>query len=76
MQIYFIFSASLNFKQPSASPLSRSTHGADDVGIYARGPMSHLFHTVHEQHYIAHVMAYAACVGPYKSTARCNRKKH
>ncbi|KAF2362399.1 Alkaline phosphatase [Trinorchestia longiramus] len=27
-------------------------------------PMSHLFHRLHEQHYIAHVMAYAACIGP------------
>ena len=28
------------------------------------GPMSHLFHRNHEQHYIPHVMAYAACIGP------------
>ncbi|XP_070197902.1 alkaline phosphatase, tissue-nonspecific isozyme-like isoform X1 [Littorina saxatilis] len=40
------------------------THGGEDVGIYATGPMSHLFHGVHEQNYIAHVMAYASCVGP------------
>lgn len=26
--------------------------------------MSHLFHRLHEQHYIPHVMAYAACIGP------------
>lgn len=29
------------------------------------GPMAHLFHRVHEQSYVAHVMAYAACIGPY-----------
>lgn len=25
--------------------------------------MAHLFHTLHEQNYIAHAMAYAACIG-------------
>lgn len=25
--------------------------------------MAHLFHSLHEQSYIAHVMAYASCVG-------------
>ena len=39
------------------------THGGEDVAIYALGPMSHLFHGTHEQNYIAHVMAYASCVG-------------
>ena len=41
------------------------------MGIYARGPMSHLFHGVHEQNYIAHVMAYASCVGDYSSPDQC-----
>ncbi|CAB1443495.1 unnamed protein product [Pleuronectes platessa] len=36
-----------------------------DVAIFAKGPMSHLFHGVQEQSYIAHVMAYAACLEPY-----------
>lgn len=31
--------------------------------MLARGPMAHLFQGVHEQNYIAHAMAYAACVG-------------
>ena len=34
------------------------------MGIWARGPMAHLFHGTHEQSYIAHVMMYASCVGP------------
>ncbi len=29
------------------------------------GPYAHLFHGVHEQTHIAHVMAYSACIGPY-----------
>lgn len=33
--------------------------------------MSHLFHRVHEQSYVAHVMGYAACIGPYKND--CDR---
>ena len=35
--------------------------------IYAQGPMAHLLSGNWEQHYIAHVMAYASCVGPDKS---------
>ncbi|XP_022082370.1 alkaline phosphatase-like [Acanthaster planci] len=46
------------------------SHGGEDVAIFARGPMSHLFHTVHEQHYIMHVMQYAACIGDYHN--RCH----
>lgn len=34
--------------------------------------MSHLFHRLHEQNYIAHVMAYAACIGPSAGKA-CRR---
>ncbi|XP_066946232.1 alkaline phosphatase-like [Macrobrachium rosenbergii] len=42
------------------------THGGEDVAAFAVGPWAHLFHRVHEQTYIAHVMAYASCIGPYK----------
>jgi len=31
------------------------------------GPMAHLVYGVHEQNYVAHVMAHAACMGPYKN---------
>lgn len=33
--------------------------------ITVLGPMAHLFHNVHEQNYVAHVMAYAARIGRY-----------
>lgn len=47
----------------SAAPTESTTHSGEDVAVLARGPMSHLFQGVHEQNYIAHAMAYAACVG-------------
>ncbi|XP_038075939.1 alkaline phosphatase-like isoform X2 [Patiria miniata] len=51
------------FIQPAIVPRDSESHGGEDVAIYANGPMSHLFHGVHEQHYIAHVVRYAACLG-------------
>ncbi|XP_062306551.1 intestinal-type alkaline phosphatase [Osmerus eperlanus] len=57
---------SKEYIQQSAVPLDSETHGSEDVAIFAKGPMSHLFHGVQEQSYIAHVMAYAACIEPYE----------
>lgn len=56
---------------PSGIPIYKSTHAGEDTPIYAVGPMSHLFYGVHEQNYIAHVMAFAACIGPYRGN--CDR---
>lgn len=33
------------------------------MAVLARGPMAHLFQGIQEQNYVAHAMAYAACVG-------------
>ncbi|XP_019625110.1 PREDICTED: uncharacterized protein LOC109470587 [Branchiostoma belcheri] len=57
--------ADKEYRQQSAVPMRTETHGGDDVIIMADGPMAHLFHGVQEQHYIAHVIMYAACVGEY-----------
>lgn len=46
-------------------PVKSETHGGEDVAIFARGPQAHLLHGVQEQNYIAHVMAFAACLEPY-----------
>ena len=51
------------FRQPVNVPLKYETHGGEDVAVYAAGPMSHLFTGVNEQHYLAHAMAYASCIG-------------
>jgi alkaline phosphatase len=61
--MHVFVSAADDFKQPVSVPMKDETHGGEDVAIYARGPMSHLISGVQEQQYIAHVMAYASCVG-------------
>ncbi|KAM4547885.1 alkaline phosphatase-like [Odontesthes bonariensis] len=58
-------SSSNDYHQQATVPLDSETHGIEDVAIFAKGPMSHLFHGVQEQSYIAHAMAYAACIEPY-----------
>lgn len=60
-------SADNNYLQQAPVPLDSETHGIEDVAIFAKGPMAHLFHGVHEQNYIAHVTAYAACLEPYEN---------
>ncbi|XP_063410676.1 alkaline phosphatase, tissue-nonspecific isozyme-like isoform X2 [Mytilus trossulus] len=59
-----------DYVQNSGVPLKSETHGGEDVAIYAKGPMAHLIHGVQEQHYVAHVMAYASCVGQNKDHCR------
>ncbi len=59
------FSGGNDYLQQAAVPLDSETHGSEDVAIFAKGPMAHLFHGVQEQSYIPHAMAYAACIEPY-----------
>nr|XP_045602751.1 alkaline phosphatase-like isoform X1 [Procambarus clarkii] len=61
----------LGYQPLSAIPMTYETHSGDDVAAYAIGPMSHLLHRMHEQSYVAHVMGFAACIGPY--TGNCTR---
>ncbi|XP_032049169.1 intestinal-type alkaline phosphatase-like [Aythya fuligula] len=60
-----------DYRQQAAVPLDLETHSGEDVVVLAQGPMAHLFHGVQEQHYIAHAMAYAACLEPYSAEPRC-----
>ena len=60
---FFWPTAHNNYQAQSAVPLRHETHGGEDVAVFAKGPMAHLLHGVHEQNYIPHVMAYAACIG-------------
>ncbi|GAB6031845.1 hypothetical protein CHUAL_010245 [Chamberlinius hualienensis] len=61
---------SLAFTPQVAVHQTEETHGGEDVAIYARGPMSHLFRSVVEQNYIPHAMAYAACIGANREHCR------
>jgi len=61
----------VDYQQQSAVPLTQGTNGADDVPIYAVGPMAHLIHKVHQQSYIGHVIRYASCIGGV--TAHCEQ---
>ncbi|NWW82414.1 PPBI1 phosphatase, partial [Climacteris rufus] len=60
-----------DYRQQAAVPLETETHSGEDVVVLAQGPMAHLFHGVQEQHYIAHAMAYAACLEPYAAQPGC-----
>lgn len=60
-----------DYRQQAAVPLDLETHSGEDVVVLAQGPMAHLFHGVQEQHYIAHAIAYAACLKPYDARPRC-----
>ncbi|XP_045774165.1 alkaline phosphatase [Maniola jurtina] len=58
---------SFKYEQIAAIPLEENIHGGSDVTVYARGPFAHLFHNVHEQNYVFHVISYAAKMGPYSA---------
>ncbi|XP_013192280.1 alkaline phosphatase [Amyelois transitella] len=59
---------SMEYKQIAAITLAENSHGGGDVIVYARGPHAHLFHNVHEQNYVFHVIQYAAKIGAYDSS--------
>ena len=58
------FTADKDFLQPATVPNKYESHAGEEVPIYAMGPQAHLFQGVYEQNYIAHVIGYAACIGP------------
>ncbi|EHH21762.1 hypothetical protein EGK_04898 [Macaca mulatta] len=58
-------SGSPEYRQQAAVPLDEETHAGEDVAVFARGPQAHLVHGVQEQSFVAHVMAFAACLEPY-----------
>ncbi|XP_059081401.1 alkaline phosphatase 4-like isoform X2 [Tigriopus californicus] len=66
----------MGFLYPSTAYKKSETHGGDDVAIFAQGPWSHLFHTTHEQSYIAHVMAFSSCVGRYSDYPHCSTTRN
>lgn len=62
-----------DYTQQVGIPEETGVHGGSDVAVYAKGPMGHLFHSIHEQNYIAHVIAYATKIGAYRSEQLLNQ---
>lgn len=54
-----------DYSQQAAVLTDEVLHDGTDVYVHAKGPMAHLFHRVHEQTYVAYVVAYAAKIGPF-----------
>lgn len=52
-------------KYMSTVPLQSETHGADDVAIFASGPLAHYFSGNYMQTHIPMLMARAAQIGPF-----------
>nr|CDS24569.1 intestinal type alkaline phosphatase 1 [Echinococcus granulosus] len=52
-------------------PINWSTHGGDDVAVFANGPFSYLFHSTVENTFIAQAMKYAMCAPPYTNEPFC-----
>jgi hypothetical protein len=57
-----------NVVQMSTFYLKSETHGGEDVSAYAIGPQAHIVTGVHEQSYLAHMVAYVACLRGDTST--------
>ncbi|KAH7636717.1 alkaline phosphatase-like protein [Dermatophagoides farinae] len=61
----------LKYRVHSGIYIKEANHAGEDVAVYAIGPMAHLFGGTHEQSHIAHVMGFAACIGPYQQESHC-----
>lgn len=54
-----------SYKQQSLVPLHFASHGGDDVGVYATGPLSAFFHAIVDNTFIAQTMKLAMGVEPF-----------
>ncbi|KAL9880216.1 alkaline phosphatase isoform X1 [Glossina fuscipes] len=61
------------YTQQGAVNTDENSHGGSDVTIHATGAMSHLFHGVHEQSYVAHAISYALRIGRFRESALVNQ---
>lgn len=60
MDLSSIDTESPGYHQEALVPTSSETHAGEDVGVYARGPGSHLVNGTNEQNIIFHIMDWAA----------------
>ncbi|KAF7261170.1 hypothetical protein EG68_01600 [Paragonimus skrjabini miyazakii] len=63
-----------DYRQQALVPLSSATHAADDVPLYATGPLSQLFHRSVDNTYVAHATMFALCLEQYKQEPHCTRR--
>jgi alkaline phosphatase len=56
---------------PTTVPREKETHGGEDVGVWASGPMAHLFRGSYDQTSIPMIMSYILKVGPYATDETC-----
>ncbi|XP_022686606.1 alkaline phosphatase-like isoform X2 [Varroa jacobsoni] len=61
-----------HFLQPAMMHTKKGVHGGEDVAVYAKGPWAHLFTGTHDNTYIPHALAYAACIG--LRVGHCDRR--
>ena len=60
-----------SLQYPATARRPKETHGGDDVGVWASGPMAHLFSGHYEQNTIPLTMAYILQIGPYAVDEKC-----
>ncbi|KAL5963706.1 Alkaline phosphatase [Taenia solium] len=60
---------SWTYRQQTLVPLSFASHGGDDVGVYAIGPMSPIFHVTVDNTMIAQAMKFALGAEPFNKKA-------
>ena len=58
---------SWTYQQQTLVPMPYASHGGDDVGVYATGPMSPIFHITVDNTMIAQAMKFALSINPYAS---------
>ncbi len=58
------------------SSLPWATHAGEDVGLYAAGPFSWLFHATVDNTFVAQSMKFALCVEPYQREEHCVNHAH
>ena len=63
----------MKFVFPAVVPRYEESHGSEDVGLWATGPLAFMFHRTHEQSYVGHVMAFSLCIGHYKGHPLCSK---
>ncbi|XP_036338898.1 alkaline phosphatase [Rhagoletis pomonella] len=56
------------YTQQAAINTDENLHGGSDVTIHAKGAMAYLFHGVHENSYVAHVISYALRIGRFRDS--------